>query len=214
MTESWQSIPHITDVREIDATALVAARASLKAALDLDVPFSYLPLVVRAVTATLDRVPVFNASVDMDAGTITYHGRRNIGLATATPDGLMVPVLHDADTLGLTAIARRVHQLGERARTRKSTPGELADGTFTITNYGSYGSWLATPIIRPSEAAILGLGRIQDRVVAVDGAPVVRPVLTIAVSADHRLVDGDSMGSFLNTLTRYLENPLLLLDGV
>ncbi|MEV7289781.1 dihydrolipoamide acetyltransferase family protein [Streptomyces sp. NPDC093252] len=214
MTESWRTVPHITDVREVDASLLVAARASLRTELDLDVPFTFLPLIIRAVTASLTRVPVFNASIDMDAETITYHRGGHIGLATATPDGLIVPVLRDADALSLREIAHRVAELTGRARERKATPGELTGGTFTITNYGSHGGWIATPIIRPPEAAILGVGRIQDRVVAVDGRPEVRPVLTLAVSGDHRLVDGDSMGAFLNTLTRYLANPVLLLDGV
>ncbi|MFJ8819575.1 dihydrolipoamide acetyltransferase family protein [Amycolatopsis thermoflava] len=213
MTRSWQTIPHITDVREIDATGLVEARAQLRKGLDLEVPFTYMPLIVRAVTETLAKVPVFNASIDVDAEEVTYHGRRNIGLATATPDGLSVPVVHDADTLGLAELARRIGTVSDRARERKSSPEELSGGTFTITNYGSFGGWIATPIIRHPEVGILGVGRIQDRVVAVDGQPVVRPILTIALSGDHRLIDGDSMGAFLNTITRFLESPILMLGG-
>ncbi|MTD12546.1 dienelactone hydrolase [Nakamurella sp. YIM 132087] len=214
MTTAWNTVPHITDMREVDATRLVTARQALKNHLALgEVPFTFLPLVIRAVTAALAQVPAFNSSIDTEADTVTVHGRRNIGLATSAPDGLMVPVLKDADQLSLAEIARQVRTLTDRARHRTSTPAELTGGTFTITNFGSYGSWLATPIIRPPEAAILGIGRIQDRVVPVDGEPAIRPVLTLCVSADHRIIDGEDMGLFLGALGRYLSDPILLLDG-
>lgn len=214
MTAAWQQVPHITDIREIDATALVVARRRLAEDLADEVErFTFLPLMIRAVTATLATSPKFNASIDLDDETITYHGSYNIGLAAATDDGLMVPVLHDADRLGLAEIARRVDQLATGARDRSLAPEQLRQGTCTITNYGSFGGWIATPIIRPPEAAIVGFGRIRDTVVAVDGMPVVRPTLPISVSADHRLIDGDDMGGFLNRLTALLEDPILLLAG-
>jgi pyruvate dehydrogenase E2 component (dihydrolipoamide acetyltransferase) len=214
MTQAWQQVPHITDIRQVDATALVAARRRLAEDMrDTVGRFTYLPLLIRAVTETLATSPKFNATIDVDAETITYFGRRNIGLAAATPDGLIVPVLHDADQLGLAEIARRVDELAEGARARSLSPDQLRGGTCTITNFGSFGGWIATPIIRPPEAAIVGFGRIHDAVVAVDGEPVVRPTLPISVSADHRLIDGDDMGAFLNRLTQLLEEPVLLLGG-
>lgn len=214
MTTAWRDVPHITDIREIDATALVAARERLRDHLRLDgLPFTYLPLFVKAVVATLQTHPKFNASVDMAAETITYHGRYNIGLATATDDGLIVPVLKDADTRSLADIARDVHVLTTSARARSLPVCQLNEGTFTITNFGTFGGWIATPIIRPPESAIAGFGRIRDRVVAVDGQAVVRPVLPLSVSADHRLIDGDDMGGFLNTISALLADPVLLLGG-
>lgn len=214
MTTAWQQVPHITDIREVDATAIVAARKRLALAYGTEVErLTYLPLLVRAVTETLRDSPKFNASVDMDAETITYHGRMNIGLAAATPDGLLVPVLHDADKLGIAQIANRIAQLAEGARQRTLTPQEMRDGTCTITNFGSFGGWIATPIIRPPESAIVGFGRIRDRVLAVDGEVVIRPTLTLCVSADHRLIDGDDMGAFLNRLTEFIESPILMIDG-
>lgn len=214
MTQAWRTVPHITDFREIDATNLVAARNRLREHMELDgVPFTYLPLLVKAVLATLDRFPVFNASIDLDAEEVTYHGRRNIGLATATPDGLVVPVLEDAGDFSLPALTRELHTLTTRARARQCSVTELTGGTFTITNFGSFGGWIATPIIRPPESGIAGFGRIRDQVVAENGLPVVRPVLPLSVSADHRLIDGDSMGGFLNHLTALLTDPILLMEG-
>lgn len=214
MTRSWTEVPHITEFREVDATGLVAARALLRPRMERDgVPFTYLPLLVKAVVATLRHHPKFNASVDMTAETISYHGRRNIGLATTTDAGLIVPVLKDADTRSLSDIARQIQLLADAARDRTVTTDQTSQGTFTITNFGTFGGWIATPIIRPPEAAIAGFGRIRDAVVAVDGQPVVRPTLPLSVSADHRLIDGNDMGSFLTMLIDYLTDPVLLLEA-
>lgn len=214
MTLAWQQVPHITDIREIDATALVAARKSLMKELSGTVErLTYLPLLVRALTETLRTSPKFNASIDMDAERITYHGRMNIGIAAATNEGLLVPVIHDADQMALGAIARRIDELAEGARARSLSPQEMRDGTCTITNFGSFGGWIASPIIRPPESAIVGFGRIRDRVVAVDGEVVIRPTLTVCVSADHRLIDGDDMGAFLNRITELVEDPFLMIAG-
>lgn len=213
MTESWQTVPHITDFREVDATGLTQTRDALRRHLSGDVKLTFLPILVKAVTVALRRNPVFNASVDMAAEEITYHGRINVGIATATPDGLIVPVLKDADTLPISEISRQIDWLSTRARERSSKPDELNDGTFTISNFGSFGGWLATPIIRPPEAAIAGFGRIREQVVAVDGQPVVRSILPVCVSADHRLIDGDAMGAFLSTLSELLTEPVLMIEG-
>lgn len=214
MTRSWTEVPHITEFREVDATALVAARALLRPRMERDgVPFTYLPLLVKAVVATLREHPKFNASVDMAAETIQYHGRRNIGLATTTDAGLIVPVLKDADTRSLSETAREIEVLTNAARDRSVSTDQTSQGTFTITNFGTFGGWLATPIIRPPEAAIAGFGRIRDAVVAVDGKPVVRPTLPLSVSADHRLIDGNDMGGFLTMLIDYLTDPVLMLEA-
>jgi pyruvate/2-oxoglutarate dehydrogenase complex dihydrolipoamide acyltransferase (E2) component len=209
MTRSWQTIPHITNFAEADATELVRARGKLRERLGPEL--TYLPLFVAAVVAALRRYPVMNANLDLGAGTIAYHRRCHIGIATATDDGLIVPVLHDADRKPLDEIAREAAALAEAARTRSITPDQTSGGTFTITNFGSYGGWLGTPVIRPPEAGIAGFGRIRDAVVPVDGVPAVRPVLPLSVAADHRLVDGDVLGGFVAELAALLSDPVLLL---
>lgn len=214
MTQSWQTVPHITDFREIDATALVASRTAVNdhlRAAGREEKITYLPFLVRAVAIALAQNPKFNASVDMEKEQITYFGERNIGLAVSTDDGLFVPVLKGVEALSLVGIARDSQILADRARARKLTGEDMARGTFTITNFGSYGGWLGTPIIRPPEAAIAGFGKIAEKVVPVDGAPAVRQVLPIAVSADHRVIDGADMGQFLGLLTSLLENPVRMM---
>lgn len=216
MVESWRTIPHITDFREIDASGLVEARARLNAGLaqaGRDEKVTYLPFLIRAVALALRQHREFNSRLDEENERITFFGRRNIGLAVSTDAGLFVPVVHDADSKLLLDLSRESADLAQRARDRTITSAQMGSGTFTITNFGSYGGWLGTPIIRPPEVAIAGFGRIADKVVAVDGQPVVRNTLPLAVSADHRVIDGANMGEFLGHLTRLLENPILLAAG-
>lgn len=211
-TQAWREIPHITGFREVDATELVRARGRLRERLEPEgIRLTFLPLFVKAVAVALDRHPALNASLDLAAGTVTYHRRRHIGIATATPDGLIVPVLHDADRKSLVEIAREAAALAEAARARTIAPEQTAGGTFTITNTGSYGAWFGTPVIRPPEAAIAAFGRIRDAVVPVDGTPAVRPLLPLTVAADHRLIDGDVLGAFAADLAELLSDPVLLL---
>ena len=212
MQAAWRDIPHILTFHEIDATRLVAARRALIAEFEPDgVKPSYLPLVMKACAAALRRHPRFNASLDMEAERIVYRGRVNIGFATATPDGLVVPVIHDVDTKSMLALAREIAALAEAARTRAVKLEQLRGGTFTVSNYGSYGGHFGTPIIRPPEVAILGVGAIRETVVPVDGAPAVRPSLPLAVSTDHRLNDGEHLGAFAATVGAYLGEPARLL---
>ncbi|GAA4282774.1 dihydrolipoamide acetyltransferase family protein [Brevibacterium daeguense] len=214
MVESWQQVPHITDFREVDATKLVAARAAVNEHLQSTgraEKITYLPFLVRAVSIALARCPKFNASLDMGNEQITYFGSRGIGLAVSTDAGLFVPVLKDSESMSLVQISRAAQELADKARERSITSQEMSGGTFTITNFGSYGGWLGTPIIRPPESAIAGFGRIADRVVPVDGVPAVRPILPLAVSADHRLIDGADMGQFLALLTTLLEDPVRMM---
>ena len=214
MTESWRTVPHVTELRELDATELIRAHRTLRQHLaDRDIKLTLLPLFVAASAAALREHPTFNASLDYDNEMITYRARCNIGIAMSTEDGLVVPVIHDADQLSIEEIARRIDALNTAARTRTLTVDQLSGGTFTISNYGSYGTWMGTPIIRPPEAAIVGFGRVKDAVVAHEGQPVVKPILPMAVSADHRLNDGHHLGAFVSTIERYLTNPVLLLAG-
>ena len=212
MTESWTTIPHVTEMREVDATELIRAHRSLRDHLaGRDVKLTLLPLFVAASAAALREHSNFNASLDYDNELITYRARCNIGIAMSTDEGLVVPVIHDADLLSIEEIAQRIDALTTAARARALTLDQLSGGTFTISNYGSYGTWMGTPIIRPPEAAIVGFGRARDTVVAHEGQPIVRPTLPLAVSADHRLNDGHHLGAFVSTIERYLTNPVLLL---
>jgi pyruvate/2-oxoglutarate dehydrogenase complex dihydrolipoamide acyltransferase (E2) component len=212
MTQSWREIPHISSMREIEADDLVAARDSLNEELAANgVRLTYLSLFVKAVVAALKQNPSFNASIDMEREEIVYRHRYNIGIGTATGDGLIVTVLHDADTLSLPETARRLDELARKGRERKASLEELSGGTFTITNWGSYGGWLGSPLIRPPEVAIVGFGRIRDAVVPVDGVPAVRKLLPLVVATDHRVNDGEHLGSFIAALASYLSHPVRLL---
>ena len=212
---AWRDIPHILTAHQIDAESLIAARRALNEEYGGEgVKLSYLPLFVKACVAALRRHPRFNASLDMDKGEIVYRHRCNIGIATATPDGLIVPVVHDADRKSILDIAREIEALAAAARERKITVEQLQGGTFTITNYGSYGATFGTPIIRQPEVAIAGFGAIQDMVVPVDRQPVVRPILPLVVSTDHRLNDGEHLGQFVDSLSAYLTDPVRLLGAM
>ena len=212
MTQSWREIPHISSMREIEADDLVAARDSLNEEFAASgVRLTYLSLFVKAVVAALKQNPSFNASIDMEREEIVYRHRYNVGIGTATGDGLIVTVLHDADKLSLPETARRLDELARKGRERKVSLEELSGGTFTITNWGSYGGWLGSPLIRPPEVAIVGFGRIRDAVVAVDGVPAVRKLLPLVVATDHRVNDGEHLGSFIAALTSYLSHPIRLL---
>ena len=212
MEAAWREIPHILTFHELDAANLVAARRALVAEFEPHgVKPGYLPLIMKACAAALRQHPRFNAALDMAAEQITYRHRINIGFATATPDGLIVPVIHDADRKSLLTLAQEIDRLAGAARTRRIRVEDLQGGTFTISNYGSYGGHFGTPIIRPPEVAIAGVGAVRERVVPVDGAPAVRPSLPLVVSTDHRLNDGEHLGEFAGKLGRYLVDPVRLL---
>src|ERR687886_2116868 len=212
MVLSVSTIPQVTSLVEVDATALVALRRSvLPAAEARGLKLSYLPFVVKALVQALRSYPYVNATIDEGTKEIVLKRRYHIGIATATPDGLLVPVLRHADRLTVLEIASELARLAEAARERKLGLDELRGSSFTITNYGAVGGFFATPIINPGEAAILGLGRIAERPWAVDGRVEVRPVLPLSFTADHRLIDGELAIRFLNTLVASLENPNLLM---
>jgi pyruvate dehydrogenase E2 component (dihydrolipoamide acetyltransferase) len=211
MAQSWSNVPHISSMEETDATELLAARDRLRKAMTDGPKLTALAFAVKAAALALHRFPTMNASIDMTAGTMTLHQQVNIGLAVATNDGLVVPVLADADHRSLRSIAAEIERLTTAARQRTLKPTELRDGTFTITNYGSFGGTWGSPIIRPPEAGILGLGAIKPRPFVVDGQVVARSTLPLVVSADHRLVDGDVLGSFLMFVAGLLSDPVRML---
>ena len=165
------------------------------------------PLLLRIPVDALRRHPYVNDSIDLEREEITLHSAYNIGIATAAPDGLVVPVVHGADAKSVSELAREISDLTRAARERRLRPDQLAGGTFTLNNYGSLGGWLGTPIIKPGEVANLGVGRVQERPVARDGQVVVRPIVALAVSGDHRVLDGHTLGAFVSDVVALIENP-------
>ncbi len=218
MDRSWSTIPHISASREIDATPLLDARRQLveaRAQRDGDdgdgAPITPLAIVVLAVARALRRYPMMNAAIDLEAETITVPDHISIGIAVATEHGLVVPVVADADRRSLASVAAEIRRLSTAARNRTIGPADLAGGTHTITNYGSAGGHLAAPIIRPGEAAITGLGGIEERPIVIDGEVVARPTLPVVVCSDHRLIDGDVMSAFHADVCQTLSAPIGLL---
>ena len=208
MTESVRAIPHVCGFHELDAAALSGAYVRLKPAAAAEgVRLTYLPFIVSAVADALAQCPYLNASFDEDEPAILLNTARHIGIATATPDGLLVPVIHNADRLGLLALAREIERLSTAARARTLQPAELQHGTFTVTNVGAAGGWFGTSIIRYPEAAILGVGRIEPRAVVRDGQIVIRPILPLSLTFDHRVIDGDAALAFVQALRADLESP-------
>ena len=164
---------------------------------------------VRASVEALKRFPLVNACIDGDE--IVYHGFYDIGVAVSTERGLVVPVLRDADGLSLAQIEDQIASFGARARDNKLTIEDMSGGTFTISNGGVFGSLLSTPILNPPQTAILGMHKIEQRPVVEDGEIVARPMMYLAVSYDHRLIDGQEAVRFLVTIKELLEDPARIL---
>jgi 2-oxoisovalerate dehydrogenase E2 component (dihydrolipoyl transacylase) len=213
MIQSKRTIPHYSYVEECDVTDLVRLRDSLR---DLyaqaGVKLTYLPFFIKAVVAALKEVPIVNASLDEEAGEIVLHDRYHIGIAVATPAGLMVPVLRDADQKDVATIARDLERLSNAARAGKARREDLVGSTFTITSVGSHGGLIATPVINPPEVGILALGKIVKRPVY-DAAGQIRPadMIYLSLSFDHRVIDGAVGAAFANVILRQLRNPAALL---
>jgi pyruvate dehydrogenase E2 component (dihydrolipoamide acetyltransferase) len=203
-------VPHIVEFRQIDATQLQRAKEVHRSrAEQKGSRLTFLPFFVKAAATGLARHPSFNARLDMDREEIIQSRHCNIGIAIATDDGLTVPVLRNVEGLSIWDIALALDKVIDRARRQVLSPSDLAGGSFTITNFGTYGTWLGTPIIHSPEVAIVGFGRIQHAVLAIDGAPAVRPVLPISAATDHRVHDGSHLAAFLDTITELLSNPLM-----
>jgi len=207
MTASWTSAPHFYLVREVNVTRLVAWLP--KARKQTGAHVTYTDLLVKLVAATLAQHPRVNVS--WKDGTLERHADINIGLAVALEDGLVVPVLHKADTLGFKEIATRREDLVARAQSGKLRPADIQGGVFTISNLGMYGVDAFSAIVNPPQAAILAVGRITDRVVPVNGQPAVQPTMVLTLSCDHRALDGARGAQFLGALADLVEEPLALL---
>jgi pyruvate dehydrogenase E2 component (dihydrolipoamide acetyltransferase) len=204
MAASWQEVPHFYLSREVDATRLDGWRDAVRRRAGYE-GVTHTDLLVKIAAAALVEHPRVNAS--WQDGGLTASDRVNVGIAVATDDALVVPVLHDADGLELRQIAERRADLVARARERKLRLEDLEGGTFTISNLGMFGIDSFGAVVNTPQAAILAVGRIADRVVAVDGAPAVRPTFVLTLSLDHRAIDGAMGARFLDTLVSLVEEP-------
>ena len=212
MVKSKYTAPHVTAMDEADVTELWKIREKeKKAAEKKGVKLTILPFIIKAVIAGLMEHPYINATLDDENEEIILKKYFNIGVATDTPEGLMVPVVKNAKDKSILQIAQELTQLVEKARNRTIDLADLKGGTFTISNYGALGGIYATPIINYPEVAILGVGKIREMPVVRNGKLVVRKILSLALSFDHRVVDGAEGARFLNTVIVRLEDPDLIL---
>ncbi len=214
MVQAWRNAPQVTSMDFFDVTELVTTRDALLASAQSEgARLTYLPFFVKACVEALKTVPEANAVVDDARAAIVLKSEYHIGVATAVPGGLVVPVVKHADRLSLLEIAGEIERLVGAARERRSVPADLTGGTFTITSFGGLpGSPLfATPIVNYPEVAILGLGRIDLQPRVVDGQVVARQCIGVSFTFDHRVLDGEGAGRFMATLKRFVEQPLELL---
>jgi pyruvate dehydrogenase E2 component (dihydrolipoamide acetyltransferase) len=211
VTQAWTTIPHFHLQREVNAAGLAGWRAGAEQRTGEKI--SYTDLLLKLVAAALGEHPRLNAAWQGGAsGSVLLNADINLGLAVAVEDGLVVPVIHHADELGLGQLAARRRELVFHAQAGHLSLDDLSGGTFTISNLGMYGVDAFNAIINPPQVAILAVGRLADRVVAVQGQPVVQPMITLNLACDHRVVDGARGAQFMLTLAELIEDPLRLLD--
>jgi pyruvate dehydrogenase E2 component (dihydrolipoamide acetyltransferase) len=212
MSEAVHRAAHFTYVEEVDATELVRTRDRMAAHLEeKGLRLSYLPFVLKAIVAGLREHPRINATIDDQANEFVLHHRFNIGIATAAPEGLLVPVLRDVDRKSIAELSREIQTLAERARAGKLSRAELTGSSFTVTSLGALGGVLATPILNYPEVAILGVHRIVRRpVYRGDGTLGPADLMNLSISLDHRVLDGIEGAQFLAVVKRHLEDPHLL----
>ncbi|MEJ2598220.1 MAG: dihydrolipoamide acetyltransferase family protein [Anaerolineales bacterium] len=208
VTQSWASVPHFYLMRELNASRLVAWLDSARQR--IDTKLTYTDLLVKLVATALQQHPRSNASWEQNR--IVHKPDINIGLAVAVEDGLVVPVIHRANQLGLQELAGRRIELVQRAQSHKLSLEDIQEGTFTISNLGMYGVDSFNAIVNAPQAAILAVGRIAERAVPINGQLGIQPMMTINLSCDHRVIDGARGAQFLQTLTALIEEPLGLLD--
>ncbi|MGO2132903.1 MAG: 2-oxoglutarate dehydrogenase complex dihydrolipoyllysine-residue succinyltransferase [Halomonas sp.] len=213
LVQAQQTAAMLTTYNEVDMGAVMSLRAEYKETFQKthDVKLGFMGFFVKASSEALKRFPDVNASID--GSEIVYHGYQDIGVAVSTERGLVVPVLRDTDSMKIADVEKGIVDYGKRARDGKLGIDEMQGGTFTITNGGIFGSLLSTPIINPPQTAILGMHKIQERPMAVNGQVEIRPMMYLALSYDHRMIDGKDAVQFLVTIKELLEDPArLLLD--
>jgi 2-oxoglutarate dehydrogenase complex dihydrolipoamide succinyltransferase (E2) component len=216
MSKSLHTTAQVTNIDEVDLTELVALREKLKPVAEgQGVKLTFMPFIMQAAVASLKESPYFNASIDDEKQEIVVKHYYNIGFATDTTNGLIVPVVKDVDKRTIFQIARELADLSEKARNGRISLDEIQGGTFTVTNIGTLGGLMSTPIINTPEVAILGVHKIQKRPVVKDNMIVIRDMCYLSLSFDHRIVDGADGARFTTRLISVLENPgLLMLNGV
>ncbi|MDB2445471.1 2-oxoglutarate dehydrogenase complex dihydrolipoyllysine-residue succinyltransferase, partial [Gammaproteobacteria bacterium] len=211
LLHATQSTAMLTTFNEINMAPVMEIRSRYKGEFEKahdGVRLGFMSFFVRAAIEALKRFPAVNASLDEQ--DIVYHGYQDIGIAVSSPRGLVVPVIRDADHLGLASIEQKISEFGEKARDGKLSIDEMTGGTFSISNGGVFGSLLSTPILNPPQTAILGMHKIQDRVMAVDGEVKILPMMYLALSYDHRMIDGKEAVMFLVAIKELLEDPIRL----
>jgi 2-oxoglutarate dehydrogenase E2 component (dihydrolipoamide succinyltransferase) len=213
LLEAKQGTAMLTTFNEVNMQPIMELRKHYKEQFVAkhDIKLGFMGFFVKASTEALKRFPVVNASID--GNDVVYHGFQDVGIAVSTDKGLVVPILRDADQLTIADIEKQIAGYGARAKDGKLSIDDMQGGTFTLTNGGVFGSLLSTPILNPPQAAILGMHKIQDRPMAENGQVVIRPMMYLALSYDHRLIDGKDSVQFLATIKGLLEEPArMLLD--
>jgi len=213
MQEAKRRIPHFTLVEEYDVTALEETRAMMNADRGSNPKLTLLPFLITAMSKALGEWPMLNATYDDDANVITRSGAVHMGMATQTPNGLMVPVIRNAQGLSVWQIASEILRLSDAARTGKAARDELMGSTITISSLGPMGGVTSTPVINRPEVAILAVNKVEDKLVPVDADIEVRKRMNLSLSCDHRVVDGWDAANFMQALKGYIENPLRLLSA-
>lgn len=215
MAKSVYTAPHVTIMDEVDVTELVALRAKYKPyAEKKGSKLTYLPFIVKALVAACREFPIMNSTLDEENQEIVYRKYYNIGIATDTENGLMVPVIEDADRKNIFRIADSIRDLAARGREGKLAANELKGSTISISNIGSAGGMFFTPVINFPEVAILGTGRISEKAIVRDGELVAAPVMALSLSFDHRLIDGATAQNFMNYIKQLLGQPELFIMEV
>lgn len=213
LVNAQQTAAMLTTFNEVNMGPIMAMRKEYQESFTKrhDIKLGFMSFFTKAATEALKRFPAVNASID--GNDMVYHGYQDIGVAVSTERGLVVPVIRDTDALGLADIEKKIVEYGTKAKDGKLTIEEMTGGTFTITNGGIFGSLLSTPILNPPQTAILGMHKIQERPMAVNGKVEILPMMYLALSYDHRMVDGKDAVQFLVTIKELLEDPArILLD--
>ena len=213
MQEAKRRIPHFTLVEEFDVTALEETRAMMNSDRGSNPKLTLLPFLITAMARALPDWPMLNATYDDDANVITRHGALNLGMATQTPNGLMVAVIRDAQNKSVWDLAREIVRLADAARSGKATREELSGSSITLSSLGPMGGITSTPVINRPEVAIIAVNKVEDKLVPIDGEIEIRKRMNLSLSCDHRVVDGWDAASFMQTLKGYIENPLRFLSA-
>lgn len=212
LLDATQNTAMLTTFNEVNMAPVMALRSKYKEQFEKvhnGTRLGFMGFFVKAACEALKRFPAANASID--GSDVVYHGYQDIGVAVSTENGLVVPVLRDADFMSLADVEAAIRDLGLRAKANKLTIDDMTGGTFTVTNGGVFGSLLSTPILNPPQTAILGMHKIQDRPMAVDGQVVIQPMMYLALSYDHRLIDGKTAVQFLVAVKDLIEDPARIL---